>query len=93
MIPDPDVVNSVEWSPDALYVAFQAATQIAHLALVVALSALVLAGVPVFVACAIPFGWNGLVGLFNVFWNPDKSVSAIIIFTKTFNSIKTGYLL
>jgi hypothetical protein len=53
----------------------------------------VLAGVPVFVACAIPFGWNGLVGLFNVFWNPDKSVSAIIIFTKTFNSIKTGYLL
>ena len=67
MIPDPDVVNSVEWSPDALYVAFQAATQMAHLAFVVALSALVLAGVPVFVAWAIPLGWKGLVGLFNVF--------------------------
>jgi len=66
-MPDPDVVNSVEWSPEALYVAFQAATHMAHFAFVVALSALVSAGVPVLVACAIPFGWNGLVGLFNVF--------------------------
>jgi hypothetical protein len=51
------------------------------------------AGVPVFVACAIPLGWNGLVGLFNVFWYPAKSVSAIHIFTKCFSSIKTGFML
>jgi len=35
------------------------------------------AGVPVLVACAMPFGWLGLVGLFSVFWK-SSSVSAII---------------
>ena len=93
MIPEPDSVNSVEWSPDALYVAFHAATQIAYFAFVVALSDFVSAGVPVFVACAIPFGWNGLVGLFNVFWYPANNVSAIHIFTKCFSSIETGFVL
>ena len=66
-MPEPASVNSVAWSPDALYVAFQAATQVAYAAFVVALSAFVLAGVPVLVACAIPLGSFGLVGLFKVF--------------------------
>ena len=66
-MPEPASVNSVAWSPEFLYVAFHAATHIAYAAFVVALSAFVSAGLPVLVACAIPLGSFGLVGLFNVF--------------------------
>ena len=63
-MPEPEVVNSVEWSPLDLYVVFHAVDHITYLALVVALSALVCAPVPpVRTAREMPLASLGLVGL------------------------------